>query len=107
MTRRPLHILQVNTFDTIGGAGKVAWDLFHTYREQGYGSALAVGHKLSHDPEVLPIPNHEFQGRWFRFWRAMHSRLRSREGQVGGRSWLGRLAHVLGTTGQALDYHRW
>jgi glycosyltransferase involved in cell wall biosynthesis len=106
MTERRLHILQVNTFDTIGGAGRVAWDLFQTYRARGYGSALAVGQKLGHDPDVLPIPNHEFLGRWSRFWRAVQVYVRSIERQARGISWLGSLAHVLATPGQALDHNR-
>jgi glycosyltransferase involved in cell wall biosynthesis len=51
-----LRILQVSTMDRLGGAEKVAWELFRSYRLRGYGSWLAVGHKLSMDPDVLVIP---------------------------------------------------
>jgi len=50
-----LRILQVSTMDRLGGAEKVAWDLFRTYRLQGHGSWLAVGHKRTNDPDVLVI----------------------------------------------------
>jgi glycosyltransferase involved in cell wall biosynthesis len=106
MTERPLRILQVSTYDTIGGAEKVAWNLFQTYRARGYGSWLAVGHKLGNDPDVWVIPNHGLDGRWARFWRGLHSRLQSREGQAQGLSWLGSLVHTLAEPGRALDHYR-
>src|SRR5262245_46854280 len=54
---RTLDILQVSTYDAIGGAERVAWRLFEAYREQGHRSWLAVGHKLTDDPAVFEIPN--------------------------------------------------
>ena len=83
MMNQALRILQVSTYDTIGGAEKVAWNLFQTYRERAYGSWLAVGHKLGNDPNVL-IPKHEILGRWSRFCRAVHSGLQSLNGKRHG-----------------------
>lgn len=51
-----LRILQVSTIDLLGGAEKVAWELFRSYRLRGYGSWLGVGQKLSTDPDVFLIP---------------------------------------------------
>jgi glycosyltransferase involved in cell wall biosynthesis len=52
-----LTVLQVSTFDLIGGAERVAWNLFQTYRSRGHTSRLAVGTKLGSDPDVFLIPN--------------------------------------------------
>jgi glycosyltransferase involved in cell wall biosynthesis len=51
-----LRILQVSTMDWLGGAEKVAWELFRSYRLNGHSSWLAVGHKRSRDPDVMMIP---------------------------------------------------
>nr|WP_254059137.1 glycosyltransferase [Methanogenium sp. MK-MG] len=39
-----------------GGAEKIAWDLFKSYRSLGHRSWLAVGTKNSQDPDVFVIP---------------------------------------------------
>ena len=52
---RQLRILQVNTSDRSGGAQRVAWNLFQTYRARGHKSWLAVGYKRTDDPDVLVI----------------------------------------------------
>jgi glycosyltransferase involved in cell wall biosynthesis len=57
-----LRVLQVSTYDIIGGAERVAWNLFQTYRMRGHASWLAVGTKLGTDPDVLPIPNYGSNG---------------------------------------------
>jgi len=104
MTEQPLRILQVSTYDTIGGAEKVAWNLFQTYRERAYGSWLAVGHKLSIDPDVLLIPKHEQRRRRTHFSCKGDSGLHSPEGpQVGTVSWVSALAHMIAEPGKALD----
>jgi glycosyltransferase involved in cell wall biosynthesis len=46
-------VLQVCTYDLIGGAERVAWNLFQTYRRRGHPSWLAVGTKLGSDPDVI------------------------------------------------------
>lgn len=75
MVEHPLRILQVSTFDIHGGAAKVAWNLFAAYRARGHISGLAVGEKRSDDPDVLLIPNQQFRGRWYDFWRSAGPRL--------------------------------
>ena len=52
---RPLRILQVNTFDDVGGAARVARNLFEAYRSRGHDSRLAVGHRALDDPAFIPI----------------------------------------------------
>jgi glycosyltransferase involved in cell wall biosynthesis len=51
-----MNILQVSTSDIAGGAEKIAWELFVTFRARGYRSWLSVGNKKSDDPDVLFIP---------------------------------------------------
>jgi hypothetical protein len=76
-----LRILQVSTSDIHGGAEKVAWDLFTSYRARGHRSWLAVGQKRSNDPDVLQIPNQERRGRGYHFFQRIASRLQ----QVNGK----------------------
>jgi glycosyltransferase involved in cell wall biosynthesis len=78
--RRALGILQVSTYDTIGGAEKIAWNLSRMYRARGYKSWIAVGQKLGSDPDVLAIPNEARQSAWTRFWWDVGSRLDRRLG---------------------------
>ena len=56
MSDSTLRILQVSTVDIAGGAEKIAWDLFTSYRALQHRSWLAVGTKRSLDKDVLPIP---------------------------------------------------
>jgi glycosyltransferase involved in cell wall biosynthesis len=56
MTARPLRILQVNTFHSIGGAAQTARSLFEKYRDRGHESWLAVGHDGSDEENVITIP---------------------------------------------------
>ena len=51
-----MTILQVNTADRGGGAEGSARALFEAYRTRGHRSWLAVGQRLSADPDVLEIP---------------------------------------------------
>ncbi len=57
MNEKSFRILQISTSDIAGGAEKIAWDLFTSYRNQGHQSWLTVGAKKSQDPNVLFIPN--------------------------------------------------
>jgi glycosyltransferase involved in cell wall biosynthesis len=65
MSENTLRILQVSTYDVAGGAEKIAWDLFTSYRTQGHQSWLVVGTKKSQDQNVLSVPNR--LNRIFRF----------------------------------------
>jgi len=81
--------------DIGGGAEKIAWNLFRSYRARGYSTWLAVGQKFSDDRDVLLIPNRDSRGAWFRFWSRLHDRLQSIERRGGGAAWLGAWAHRL------------
>lgn len=50
-----MTIVQVSTFERGGGAAWVAWRLFSEYRQRGLNSYLAVGKKLTGDPDVREI----------------------------------------------------
>jgi glycosyltransferase involved in cell wall biosynthesis len=73
-----VRILQISTADILGGAERVAWDLFQAYRDGGHSSWLAVGTKHSKDPDIWPIPNPDWQS-WKSVWRVLHSRLATLE----------------------------
>ena len=47
-----MTILQINTADRGGGAEGSARALFEAYRARGQRSWLAVGQRLSDDPEI-------------------------------------------------------
>lgn len=68
MVEKELRILQVSTADIGGGAEKVASDLFHAYRRRGFDSSLAVGMKVTADPDVIPIPNESQRSQWAKLW---------------------------------------
>jgi glycosyltransferase involved in cell wall biosynthesis len=77
MLNRPLRILQVSTTDVNGGAEKIAWDLFQTYRSRGLESWLVVGRKHSDDPEIFPIPIASDHGSWSKLWQNLAKPSRS------------------------------
>jgi glycosyltransferase involved in cell wall biosynthesis len=79
-TERPMRILQVSTADILGGAEKVAWNLFQDYRARGFESWLAVGTKRGDDPNVISIPSSKHQSSWRRPWLTLEKRLQSFEG---------------------------
>jgi len=103
LTTEPLGVLQVSTYDIIGGAERVAWNLFQTYRKRGYASWLAVGTKLGTDPDVLLIPNHGRGGRLTRQHTAAPSGSQSRGPQAWTISRLSAVTRVLADPARALD----
>lgn len=50
-----LSILEVNTYDSGGGAEQIAMSLTNGFREYGHLSWLAVGAKTTDDPNIFPI----------------------------------------------------
>ncbi len=54
---RALTIVQLGSADVCGGAEGVAFSLHRIYRELGHRSILAVGRKVSDDPDVVAIDN--------------------------------------------------
>jgi glycosyltransferase involved in cell wall biosynthesis len=102
-----LRILQVSTSDVRGGAERVAWDLFASYRARGHRSWLAVGEKHTDDPDVLVLPNDAARRAWARFWRSAAARLgRPEEGAPWTDRPLGRVAGAIADPGALLDYRR-
>jgi glycosyltransferase involved in cell wall biosynthesis len=51
-----MKILQVNYFDNIGGAARIAWLLHQGFLAQGHQAWMAVGEKYSNDDFVKKIP---------------------------------------------------
>ncbi len=56
-----MNILQISTYDTKGGAAKVAWILKEQLEQRGNTTSMFVGHKLSSTPNVYQIPNSNFR----------------------------------------------
>jgi glycosyltransferase involved in cell wall biosynthesis len=56
-----LRILQVNSVDSVGGAAKVAWDLFQAYRRKGHESWLVAGSKLTNDRFVRELDHDPYR----------------------------------------------
>ena len=109
MAERPLRILQVSTSDIEGGAEKVAWNLFRTYRERGLGSVLAVGRKHSDDPDVLLMPLVQNTGHlsmWARPWLAFADMVSPSVGRVRGAEKLRHWLRFIGHPGSLLDIQR-
>jgi len=98
MSNRKLRILQVSTYDTIGGAEKVAWNLFQSYHQRGYDSKLAVGHKLGDDPNVLQIPKDQHRSRVLNVWKS--------KGYVNRASKLQGLIYSITEPRKAFDHYR-
>jgi glycosyltransferase involved in cell wall biosynthesis len=104
VTTEALGVLQVSTYDIIGGAERVAWNLFQTYRKRGYASWLAVGTKLGTDPDVLLIPNRSRDGRSTRPHTAGPSGTQAPEAPPGWTiSRLSAVTRVMADPARALD----
>lgn len=84
MTDARLKILQVSTADILGGAERVAWSLFQSYRERGHNSWLAVGYKRSSDPAVFLLPTYQSPTLWGSFCHILRAGLQPLEGRVRG-----------------------
>ena len=104
MVKKPLRILQVSTFDIHGGAEKIAWNLFNTYRARGCDSWLAVGQKRSNDPDVLLIPNLQLRGKWARSWDFIASYVSSRIGSRRAAQFVRHAAMALAEPARTFDY---
>jgi glycosyltransferase involved in cell wall biosynthesis len=65
-----MRILQVSSADQLGGAEKVAYELFKGYQQRGHAAYLAVGRKTLDDPNVLALDHTAARAAWVRFWRA-------------------------------------
>jgi glycosyltransferase involved in cell wall biosynthesis len=88
-----MNILQVSTVDIVGGAEKVAWNLFQAYRARGHNSWLAVGSKRSDHPDVMVICNNSRATPWSRLSRSLDKKRERLESKVPG---LRRVPRVFG-----------
>jgi glycosyltransferase involved in cell wall biosynthesis len=102
--QRSLNILQVSTSDILGGAEKVAWNLFKAYPRRGHNSWLAVGRKHSDDPGVLVIPSEQGRPRWTRTCHKLQDQLQRRGLRPASR--LARWLALLGEPQRFLDKWR-
>ena len=92
MQQRCLRILLVSTSDVGGGAERSAWNLFKAYAARGHTSWMAVGRKLSDDPNIALIPNESCRNRWAKTWLNTAARLEPIAGAIRG---IDRLRDVL------------
>jgi glycosyltransferase involved in cell wall biosynthesis len=68
MSKNDLSVLQVSRDDVLGGAEKIAFELFSRYQLSGIESFLAVGRKTTNHRNIVPIPNFENKGLHARIW---------------------------------------
>ncbi len=101
-----MKIVQISSRDRLGGAEKVAFDLFRGFRLRGHVSKLVVGYKSSQDEDVITMPHSATPSLWSSYWWQQYLQL-----QPGYRSSkLGRLAcraaHMLAEPRAAADKWR-
>jgi len=77
-------ILQVSIADCLGGAEKVAWNLFGRYQDSNWESWLAVRDKRTQHPRVIRIPNDDCRSPLARWWIKVAACLPPRD---RGRAW--------------------
>lgn len=65
---RRLHIVSASTWDSGGGAERIARGMHEAYMAAGEDSWLAVGTKLGRDPHTVELPNRERRNMWARAW---------------------------------------
>ena len=70
-----MNILQVNTFDTGGGAEKVARSLHEAYLMRGHAAWFAVGWQRGQIPNTLRLPHERYPTLWQHFWIAVRRRI--------------------------------
>jgi glycosyltransferase involved in cell wall biosynthesis len=80
----------------MGGAQLSAWHLFHAYRHRGHTSWLAVGEKVSHDPDVFVLPHDAHRSLPARLLLAMGSPWWPLIGRIRGVGMLKRMVRWIG-----------
>ena len=85
----------------MGGADKVAWDLFRAYKKAGYQAWMVVGEKHSKDPDVFIVPNDQYRSLWAKVWIKASGLLKPLVGKVPG---AGRARRFLMWIGQPKRY---
>ena len=99
-----LKVLQVAPTELSGGSETVAWNLHCAYRRGGHSSWLAVGHKRTEDPYVLPIRERASEGGWARMWRSFGEAIHPLNEKVNGLKWLGNKLLTLAEPQHFLDW---
>ena len=97
------NILQISTADVRGGAENVARNLQREYRARGHRSQMAVGFKITDDPDVFVIPNESERSGWENFWLEASVKLTT-NGTRGVRR-AARLAGIIGQPGR--QFNQW
>lgn len=82
-----MNVLQINSFDRLGGAERIGWDLFTGYRDRGHKSWLAVGVKRSGDADVFEIPRLRRDRPWASLCRRMDRQLQRQGQRLPGIGW--------------------
>jgi glycosyltransferase involved in cell wall biosynthesis len=90
-----MKILQLSHSERAGGAEKVAYDLFHAYREHGHDSYMAVGHKKTEEEGIFTLPNDAYRNPWTRALRNYQKAF-----SANNRSAAARLSGKLATLGE-------
>jgi len=93
---KPLRILQVSGYDSLGGAGKVAWELHRGYQAQGCSSWMAVGYKGTQDPHVLTMDSNACRNGWARGWLRAGDLLSPLVGRVQGAEQMRKFVRSIG-----------
>lgn len=101
---RSLRILQLSTNDQGGGAERIAWTLFTTYRQRGHDAWLVVGGKRTSHPYVLPIPRDPIPDSCAWRFARINDRLASWDGHIAGIAGLRRVVRTLERIEGALSY---
>src|SRR5450759_4683890 len=84
---RPLRILQVGTVDTGGGAASVADRLMQAYKIRGHESSMAVGRRVSDDPNVFALPDDRRAVYRMTGYASLQQRLKRMAGRSPGTGW--------------------
>lgn len=81
MNRNPLTVVQVSTYESAGGAERVARNLFEAYRQLGHRSYLVAGRGPSTDGDIVALEDGQSRiahalsgpGRLLDRWRGLES----------------------------------
>lgn len=89
-----------------GGAERVAFDLFRTYRERGHDSHLVVGFRRSGDSDVRTMGHGFATNRWSAWWWRWYERMQPWYGRSRTVRRLCRWAHALAAPRGVVDRFR-
>lgn len=106
MPQRPLNVLHVSTGDILGGAERIAWDLFQRQRRLGHSVWLAVGRKRSDDSDVFRLPHHRSANPWRRLWWSAFYGLHRVYGKMPGAWYLSRAIPKIAEPAALIDWLR-